>query len=284
MPAFFLFMQLFVTFYHFRFLTSGRLPLIHVEGDWMKLKHIAIGAMLGMSIGHAQASYASIFPESITAGGDQDSQEQKAAQIAEKVVTLPVTGVLATEKGGQVVVITTNGRYTIVGQITDNWSKKSLNTLESIRESAQTIPIKDMKINLQELEPISIGNGPKNIVIFTDPYCGYCKKVIEQAKNVDQSKYTVQIMMLGLLGKESEQRVADIYCAEDKRTANALFLAGDNTTDIKRASGTCDAEAFMKRSVAAQLFGVNAVPFIIREDGRYISGIPKSSLNDFLNQ
>jgi len=249
----------------------------------MKLKQIAIGVMLGLSVCHAQASNASIFPESITAGEDQDTQQKKMEQVAEKVVTLPATGVLATEKGGRVVVITTNGRYTIVGEIIDNWSKKSLNTLEAIRDSSQTIPIRDMKMNLKEMEPVTIGNGPKNIVIFTDPYCGYCKKVIDQAKEIDQSKYTVQIMMLGLLGKESEQRVADIYCAENKRAANMLFLAGDNVTPIKRAPGTCDAEAFMKRSVAAQLFGVGAVPFIIRDDGRYMSGLPKSSLNDFLN-
>lgn len=250
----------------------------------MKLTNIALGVLLCVSLAQAEAAIEPIFPESITADAAQKSPAQKVEkQVTDQVVTLPATGVLATEKGGKVVIITTNGRYTIIGEIIDNWSKKSLTSLSAIRDSAQKIPIQDMKLNFAEFEPITVGTGPKSIVIFTDPYCGYCKKVIDQVKDLDPKEYTVQILTLGLLGKESEQRVADIYCAEDKRKANALFLAGDNTTPIKRVPGTCDGEAFMKRSVAAQIFGVVAVPFIIRNDGRYMAGLPKSSLKDFLN-
>ena len=250
----------------------------------MKLTNLATGVMLALSLSQACASNGPIFPESITAEPmQQNSTSKTEQQVLEKVVTLPVTGMLATEKSGKVVVLSTNGRYTIVGEIIDNWSKKNLRTLNEIRDSSQTIPIKDMNLNLKELDPITIGDGPETVVIFTDPYCGYCKRVIEQAKDLDPKQYTVQILTLGLLGKESETRVADIYCAEDKRRANALFLAGDNSTHIKRTPGACDGEAFMKRSVAAQIFGVGAVPFIIRGDGKYVTGVPKTSLKDFLN-
>lgn len=250
----------------------------------MKLTKMAFSLLLCTGLAQVEASAEPIFPASITADSAQSpSDHTKDQAISDKVVVLPVSGILATEKGGKIVLVTTNGRYTIVGDITDTWSQKKLTSIAAMRESANKIPIKDMKLNLEELDPIVIGEGPRNIIIFTDPYCGYCKNLIEQAKGLDPKEFKVQIMALAMLGKESEQRVADIYCAEDKRKANALFLAGDNKTPIKRASGACDGEAFMKRNVSAQLFGVNAVPFVIADDGRYMRGLPKQSLEDFLN-
>ncbi|EKT4478454.1 DsbC family protein [Pseudomonas putida] len=238
-----------------------------------------------LSLGASQIVQAGdpVFPTSVTGKSQQAISDPVAQRVIDKTVTLPVTGILATEKSGKVVVLSTNGRYTIVGDVIDNWSKKKLSSLDEIRESSQIIPLKSMNLNLQELDPVTVGRGGKTVVIFSDPYCAYCKKVIDQVKDIDPNEFTVHIMPLGLLGKESEVRVADIYCAKNKRAANSLFLASDTTTPIERIKGTCDGEAFMKRSVAAQIFGVTAVPFVIRDDGHYVRGVPSTSLKEFLN-
>lgn len=248
-----------------------------------QLSKISLALLLVLGNTQVVIAQSPVYPPSVTGASTSGSGDPVAQRVAENTVTLPVTGILATEKSGKVVILSTNGRYTIVGDIVDNWSKKKLETLDQIRNSSNIIPLGAMNLDLKELDPVTVGRGSKNIVIFTDPYCTYCKKVIDQIKDLDLEKYSVQIMPLGLLGRDSETRVADIYCAKDKRTANALFLAGDNNTPIARITGPCDGEAFMKRSVAAQIFGVTAVPFIIRDDGRYVRGLPKSSLSDFLN-
>lgn len=248
-----------------------------------QLFKISTAVILALGVSEAVIADSPVFPTSVTGASSSSVDDAVAQRVIDKTVTLPVTGILATEKSGKVVVLSTNGRYTIVGDIVDNWSKKKLATLEDIRESSKVIPIQEMGLNLKELDPVTVGHGPKVVVIFTDPYCTYCKKLIDQAKKIDLEKYTVQIMPLGLLGRDSESRVADIYCAQDKRAAHALFLAGDNTTPIKRITGSCNGEAFMKRSVAAQIFGVTAVPFIIRDDGHYIRGLPGTTLNEFLD-
>ena len=249
-----------------------------------QLFKISTAVILALGVSQAVMADSPIFPPSVTGAARSGANDAVAQRVIDKTVTLPVTGILATEKSGKVVILSTNGRYTIVGDIVDNWSKKKLRTLDDIRESSNVIPLKEMGLDLKELDPVTVGHGPKKVVIFTDPYCTYCKKIIDQTTNIDLNKYSVEILPLGLLGRESESRVADIYCAQDKRSANALFLAGDNTTPIKRIAGSCDGEAFMKRSVAAQIFGVTAVPFIIRDDGHYVRGLPSTTLNDFSKQ
>ena len=77
----------------------------------MKLTKMAFSLLLCTGLAQVEAAAEPIFPASITADLAQSpSDHTKDQAISDKVVVLPASGILATEKGGKIVLVTTNGR------------------------------------------------------------------------------------------------------------------------------------------------------------------------------
>ena len=91
------------------------------------------------------------------------------------MVSLPVTGMKAVESNGRIVFMSDSGRFVIDGTLYDAWSKKPLTSLEEIREGGNTLDLSRLGLKMDDLNPLTVGEGKKKVVVFVDPrYTSQC--------------------------------------------------------------------------------------------------------------
>ncbi len=100
----------------------------------------------------------------------------------EDIVTLPIKGIRAVQSNGQTVFLSDNGRFVFTGQLYDLWYKKPLSTLADMREVSDRIDLKRMGLDIDTLNTVSLGSGPKQVVVFVDPRCHYCHALMNDAQ------------------------------------------------------------------------------------------------------
>ena len=61
------------------------------------------------------------------------------------------------------------------------------------------------------------GNGSRKLAYFTDPNCGYCKKLEKDLLNVKD--VTVYTFVIPILGGDSPDKSRDLWCAKDNTAA-----------------------------------------------------------------
>jgi thiol:disulfide interchange protein DsbC len=189
---------------------------------------------------------------------------------------IPGGGFAAVESEGTegLTFLSDNGRYAIVGTLYDVWSGKRIGSISQLRGEAARIDFGRLGINMSDIGALTIGRGPKQAVIFVDPKCPYCHKVLGMAAALGDA-YTFKIIVAPVLGKESENLTRMVSCAKDEGAAVAALTSG-RTAQMQalEQSGSCDLAKIQKRLVTAQLLGVRGVPFLIGPAGITYEGAP----------
>ncbi|MCU8657349.1 DsbC family protein, partial [Klebsiella pneumoniae] len=152
---------------------------------------------------------------------------------------------------------------------------------DDVAKYASIIPMKELNLNIADLQPAVWGSGPEKVMIFIDPNCQYCHATLKELADLDPKKYTVNVISLGALGEDSKKRNQELYCASDRYRADRAIISGDNKTKFVQVKN-CDQSAMIRRNITAQVLGVSMVPFIIRDDGNYSIGKPAQGLKAYL--
>jgi thiol:disulfide interchange protein DsbC len=109
------------------------------------------------------------------------------------------------------------------------------------------------------------GNGQGQVVVFSDPGCGYCKQLEPELAQIDN--VTVYTFLLPFQG---EARPIAIWCATDRAKAWQRFMLQGDATALKTAA-IC--EHPVGRNLAlAQRLGVQATPTLVWADGSRTEG------------
>lgn len=195
---------------------------------------------------------------------------------------VPLQGLMMVQTKEGVFFISSNGQFVFKGaELYDMWNRQEVQTFEDL-EKASMINLHRMGVKLEDLSSYNYGTGDKEVVLFVDPKCPYCNKTLGTLSQY-KDRYTFRIVMLPIMGKESEAIVAKLECMADKSKAIEYILhtAWDKLpqVDIK----TCDLSKVHKARVTAQVIGIKAVPFLIATNGRASSGY-KKDLSDYLKK
>lgn len=221
-----------------------------------------LGAMMvfGLATGTAQAA------------SKLEITDPRAAKI-EDIVKLPIQGIRAVESDGQIMFLSENGRFVISGQIYDLWTKKPLNTMAQMRDVAERIHFKNMGMDVDTLNSVSMGAGDKEVVVFVDPLCAVCHKLLDEAK-AQVEKFTFKIIVIPALGEESNRLAKSLYCAKDK--SSALDALMNNNLGSLPSKVPCDPGQYDQTLLTAHFLGIEGVPFVVAPDGRVSKGRPKN--------
>jgi thiol:disulfide interchange protein DsbC len=112
------------------------------------------------------------------------------------------------------------------------------------------------------------GKGQRRLVVFADPYCGYCKRLEQELQKLDN--LTVYTFMVPVISEDSPAKIRDIWCSPDRITAWRKWML-DNVSPA-RAMGQC--EAPLKSNLQAyDHFQVHGTPGIFFEDGSRSPGL-----------
>jgi len=207
------------------------------------------------------------------------AKELKVPQIQD-MVTLPVSGVKAVKSNDQILFVSSNGRFVFTGELYDTWYKRKASSMDELRDTGTHIHLDRMNLNVDELNTATLGKGKKDVVVFIDPRCPYCEKIINASyKLLDQ--YTFKYVIVQVLGEESERLARVTSCASDRKEIIPALLS--RSIDELATKPSCtEADSFLKSNLTAEMFGIRGVPYSIAPNGKVNKGLP-ANLAQWLN-
>ena len=177
-------------------------------------------------------------------------------------------------KSGELIYTDGEQSFIIDGQIIDAKSRRNITQLrisELQRIDFASLPFEDAIKQVR-------GDGTRQMATFEDPNCGYCKRLAEQLRDVDN--VTIYTFMVPILTPDSETKARNIWCAEDRAASWNSWMVDGNTP----ASADCDSSSIDKNSRYARKLGVNGTPTIFFADGNRVSGyLPATEIEKALS-
>ena len=120
------------------------------------------------------------------------------------------------------------------------------------------------------------GNGERKLAIFTDPNCGFCKKLEKELTQIDN--VTIYQFMYPVFPGSAE-KVRDVWCSKDRVKAwDDLML-----DSVAPPTGNCETPTEQVLALGRKL-KVNGTPALIFGDGSMNPGyLPAAELEKALN-
>ncbi len=183
------------------------------------------------------------------------------AQIDE-VRPTPMKGLYEIRIGTDVYYTDAQGNYLIQGELIDtkarrNLTEDRLNKLTAIDFKA--LPLKDAFT-------IVHGKGERQLVVFEDPNCGYCKRFEKDMQRVDN--VTLHVFLYPILSPDSAEKSRNIWCAKDRAAAWQDHML----RDVTPAAASCDVAALERNLALGRKHKITGTPTLIFTDGTRVPG------------
>lgn len=170
---------------------------------------------------------------SVEAQLKQDLEARVGAKI-DSVTPMPMAQLYEIRIGEDIFYTDPTGNYLIIGNIVDSRTRENLTRarVDAIKE-ASLPQWKFAELPLDTAVKIVRGTGKREVAIFEDPNCGYCKKL--EKSILDIGDVTVYVFLYPVLGPDSLTKSKQIWCAPNRAKAwtewmqNATALSGEGT-------------------------------------------------------
>jgi len=171
--------------------------------------------------------------------------------------------------GDQLFYVDEKVNYFFTGYIFDLKTEKNI-TEERLWEimNARRVDIYSLPLELAIKEVK--GNGKRKLIIFSDPNCGYCKRLEKELVNVtDVTIYTLLYPILN----GSKEVANTIWCSDDRLKAWNNFML----KAIKPTGTNCKTpiDTFLQ---IGKKHGFNSTPTMIFADGTVVSGMMSAGM------
>lgn len=138
-----------------------------------------------------------------------------------------------------------------------NLTEARINQLTAI--DFKQLPLKDAVTTVR-------GNGQRKIAVFSDPNCGFCKRLERDLAKLDN--VTVYTFLVGMLGPDSQAKARNIWCAKDASAAYNDWMLNGKTP----ASASCQADALERNMAFAAKYRITGTPTSFLADGTRVNG------------
>jgi thiol:disulfide interchange protein DsbC len=154
------------------------------------------------------------------------------------------------------------GNYLLQGNLVDVKAQRNL-TRERIEKLSE---VAFDKLPSKDAIKIVRGNGKRQLAVFADPNCGYCKQFERDMGKVDN--VTIQLFLYPVLGPDSVVKARNIWCAKDKAKAwNEWMQRG-----VVPEGGECEAGALTRNRDFGQKHNITGTPTVIFSDSTRAPG------------
>ncbi len=189
------------------------------------------------------------------------------------VVKTPYAGLYEVVIGDQLLYTDEQGQYLFEGRVIDIKSRRDIT--EDRRQQLFAIEFDKLPFELA-LKKVK-GSGKRQMAYFSDPNCGYCKRLEAELSKVDD---VTLYLFLHPIFQGSGEIVRNVYCAKDP------FKAWDELM-LKRnapASASCEMPSD-KLAALARKMRVTGTPNLIFGNGVQVPGyLPADELEKRLNE
>lgn len=179
----------------------------------------------------------------------------------DQINATPIEGIYEVVMGKNIAYTDRTGQYFLFGNLFDMRTQTDLT--QPKRLSLNKIEFN--KLPLGDAIKTVKGKGERQLVVFADPNCGYCKRFEAELEKVDN--ITVYTYLMPILSQDSITKAKAIWCAKDQSAAWRSLMI-DNVVPV---SGDC--ENPVERNVTlGRGYGVNGTPTLVAADGRMLPG------------
>jgi thiol:disulfide interchange protein DsbC len=155
-----------------------------------------------------------------------------------------------------------NAKYLIQGEMVELASGNNLTT----KRQEDINRIKWSELPQAQAFKVVRGNGSRQIAVFSDPNCGYCKRLEKTLQQLDN--VTIYNYLIPILSADSALKSKQIWCAADQQK-----VWNDWMLNNLGPSGKSDcANPIDKNLTLAKNYGINGTPTIFFTDGSRFPG------------
>ena len=219
------------------------------------LRQIGLASMLVCTLASAVAQEALIRKNL----GNRLSALSKIDEISKT----PMKGLYEVRVNGTDIFYTdAKGNFLIQGALLDTQAKRNLTEERIEKLSAidfSALPIKDAITQVR-------GNGKRQLAVFEDPNCGYCKTFERDLQQI--TDVTVYTFLIAILSPDSGEKSKNIWCAEDKNKAWLDWMVRDQPA----AKVSCDISALQRNFNFSRKYKISATPTMFFVDGARVAG------------
>ena len=180
----------------------------------------------------------------------------------DEVRTTPMTGLYEVRTGTDVFYTDAKGNFLIQGELIDTKARRNLTEDRIAKLSAvdfSALPLKDAFVTVR-------GDGKRQLVVFADPNCGYCKRFERDLQKIDN--VTVHTFLYPILSPDSAEKSNNVWCAKDRTAAWDDWMLRDKTP----ASASCDTAALQRNLAFGKKHKITGTPTLILSDGSRVPG------------
>jgi thiol:disulfide interchange protein DsbC len=154
------------------------------------------------------------------------------------------------------------GNYLIQGNLIDVRQRRNL-TEERVEKllaiDFNTLPFKDGFTVVR-------GNGQRKLALFSDPNCGYCKRIERDLARLDN--ITIHVFLYPVLGPGSTEKSRLVWCSRDRAKAWLDLMLKDQMP----AANACDTAAVARNLAFGQKHKIQGTPTLLFADGSRVPG------------
>jgi thiol:disulfide interchange protein DsbC len=178
------------------------------------------------------------------------------------VTASPVSGLYEVLVGNEIFYTDTSGKYLIQGEIIELASGKNLTELRQ----ADLNRIKWADLSQANAIKTVRGNGSRQLAVFSDPNCGYCKRLEKSLQQLDN--VTVYTYLIPILSPDSAQKSKQIWCSSDPYKTYIDWMINGISP-----SGKSDCTTPLDKNMAfAKTYGITGTPTLFFTDGSRFPG------------
>jgi thiol:disulfide interchange protein DsbC len=195
---------------------------------------------------------------------------------AEDLAPSQIPGMYELRRGGDVVYVTPDGRYALMGDLYD--LRDNSNVTEN-RRRALRIALLEKVPDRQAL--VFSPKDPKySIDVFTDIDCGYCRKLHSQIAEYNKLGVRVRYLFYPRNGPNTEswKKAENVWCSPDRKDALTRAKRGETVK-----APACGATPVKQQYELGEDLGISGTPAIVLANGELLPGyVPPAMLVDHL--
>ena len=178
------------------------------------------------------------------------------------VTAAPVSGLYEVLVGNEIFYTDTSGKYLIQGEIIELASGKNITE----QRQADLNRIKWSDLNQANAFKSVRGNGQRQLAIFSDPNCGYCKRLEKSLQQLDN--VTIYTYLIPILSPDSAQKSKQIWCSADPYKSYIDWMVNGTAP-----TGKTDCSNPLDKNLAfAKAYGITGTPTLFFTDGSRFPG------------
>jgi thiol:disulfide interchange protein DsbC len=219
------------------------------------LKHVSIGLLiLGMA--------SSVFALNEKQIRTEIQKRLGTSANVRNVTPSPIPGLFEVQVNNEIFYTDSNAKYLIQGEMVELASGNNLTT----KRQEDINRIKWSELPQAQAFKVVRGNGSRQIAVFSDPNCGYCKRLEKTLQQLDN--VTIYNYLIPILSADSALKSKQIWCAADQQKVwNDWMLNNLGPSGKSECANPID-----KNLTLAKNYGINGTPTIFFTDGSRFPG------------